>query len=186
VVSPSPPPHAAGQMLGLAALLAAVAGSEAAAALCWCVDSGPQLCHARCPAVDCGECRALLLLHAPVALPECVHEVELVVIAASCADHVAMSEISEACGFYAPAGPDPHRRGARAAARGDARAREGGGDAHDRRAAQPAVRRLDGVVRQDVIRWQMRRGLDPQGVLRQGVHEGVHEGEPRAADQAER
>ena len=195
-------------MLGLAALLAAVAGSEAAAAvLCWCVDSGPQLCRARCPAVDCGECscgmrqgtcctftcqprspdkrvlfcRALLLLHAPVALPECVHEVELVVITASCADHVAMSEISEACGFYAPAGPDPHRRGARAAARGDARAREGGGDAHDRCAAQPA-----GVVRQDVIRWQVRRGLDPQGVLRQGVHEGVHEGEPRAADQAER
>jgi hypothetical protein len=115
-------------MLGLAALLAAVAGSEAAAALCWCADSGPQLCRARCPAVDCSEgscgmrqgtccmsmcqprspdkrvlfCRALLL-HAPAALPECVHEVELVVNAASCADHVAMSEIREAGGIYAPA-----------------------------------------------------------------------------------
>ena len=115
-------------MLRLAALLAAVAGSEAAAALGWCADSGPQLCRARCPTVDCGEgscgmrqgtcctfscqprspdnrmlfCRALLL-HAPAALPKCVHEVELAVNAASCADHVAMSEIREACGIYAPA-----------------------------------------------------------------------------------
>jgi len=47
-------------------------------------------------------CRALLL-HAPAALPECVHEVELVVNAASCADHVAMSEIRETGGIYAPA-----------------------------------------------------------------------------------
>jgi hypothetical protein len=45
-------------------------------------------CQPRLPDNRVLFCRALLL-HAPAALPECVHEVELVVNAASCADHVA-------------------------------------------------------------------------------------------------
>ena len=48
-------------------------------------------CQPRSPDKRVLFCRALLLLHALAALPECVHEVELVVITASCADHVAMS-----------------------------------------------------------------------------------------------